>query len=69
LAITGNLFAESDEAVPESKPEIVVDLDATTTSLLKAVGFLSRLKSNVSFHEILDCRHPWVYTTYRFLEY
>jgi hypothetical protein len=44
--------------VPVSKPEITVDLDATTTSSLRVVSSLSRLKPNVSFNEALDCRHP-----------
>lgn len=44
--------------MPQSKPEIVVDLDAQTHSPLKAEIYLSRLKPDTSFHEILDCRHP-----------
>ena len=44
--------------MPQSKPEVIVDLDAKTNSPLKAETYLSRLKPNTSFHEVLDCRHP-----------
>jgi hypothetical protein len=42
--------------VPQSKPEIIVDLDTQTDPPLKAETYLSRLKPNTSFHEALDCR-------------
>jgi len=45
--------------VVQSKPEIIVALDAQTNSPLKAEICLSQLKPNTSFHEILDDRrHP-----------
>jgi hypothetical protein len=42
---------------PQSKPEIVVNLDGQG-SPLKAENYLSRLEPSRSFHEALDCRHP-----------
>ncbi|MFI5020553.1 MAG: hypothetical protein ACHQRJ_02720 [Alphaproteobacteria bacterium] len=42
----------------QSKPQIIVDLDAQSDSPLKAETYLSRLKPTASFHEALDCRHP-----------
>lgn len=42
---------------PQSKPEIVVNLDGQG-SPLKAEIYLSRLEPSTLFHEALDCRHP-----------
>jgi hypothetical protein len=42
----------------EHKPEIVANLENQTDSPLKAERYLSRLKPDTSFHEMLDCRHP-----------
>jgi hypothetical protein len=48
----------AERVVPQLKPEIIVDLDSEGDSPLEAERYLARLKSNTSFHELLDCRHP-----------